>query len=199
MCVSRSGVFYFAQIAGRLGGDSPLWRPVSTQTSAGRRCAPASCAAMITCANSACDTASTARRRLCTTVSRPGAIQAMPGRPGILSAFAHAATMRCTTATASSSRRWVSSGDSAPNAASPPTFGPDWPVSKDRDRPLSPTAPSFRRGGIAREQVNRAHAREPWRRHFCCPAIFAQKRINPGQKRGRNRVQIGHKRSVRHE
>ena len=147
MCVSRSGVFYFAQIAGRLGGDSPLWRLVSTQTSAGRRCAPASCAAMITCANSACDTASTARRRLCTTVSRPGAIQAMPGRPGILSAFAHAATMRCTTATASSSRRWVSSGDSAPNAASPPTFGPDWPVSKDRDRPLFPTAPSFRRGG----------------------------------------------------
>ena len=120
MCVSRSGVFYFAQIAGRLGGDSPLWRPVSTQTSAGRRCAPASCAAMATCASSACDTASTARRRQCITVFRPGAIQAMPGRPGILSAFARAATMRCTTATASSSRRWVSSGDSAPNAASPP-------------------------------------------------------------------------------
>ena len=121
MCVSRSGVFYFAQIAGRLGGDSPLWRPVSTQTSAGRRFAPASFAAMITCASSACDTASTARRRLCTTVFRPGAIQAMPGRPGILSAFARAATMRCTTATASSSRRWASSGDSAPNAASPPS------------------------------------------------------------------------------
>lgn len=120
MCVSRSGVFYFAQIAGRLGGDSPLWRPASTQTSAGRRCAPASCAAMTTCASSACDTASTARRRPCTTVSRPGATQAMPGRPGILSAFAHAATMRCTTETASSSRRWASSGDSAPSDASPP-------------------------------------------------------------------------------
>lgn len=199
MCVSRSGVFYFAQIAGRLGGDSPLWRPVSTQTSAGRRCAPASCAAMITCANSACDTASTARRRLCTTVSRPGAIQAMPGRPGILSAFAHAATMRCTTATASSSRRWVSSGDSAPNAASPPTFGPDWPVSKDRDRQLSPTAPSFRCGGIAREQSNRARARKPWRRIFWDAQILREKAKLSRPNSGRKRVQSGHKRSVKHE
>lgn len=175
MCVSRSGVFYFAQIAGRLGGDSPLWRPVSTQTSAGRRCAPASCAAMITCANSACDTASTARRRLCTTVSRPGAIQAMPGRPGILSAFAHAATMRCTTATASSSRRWVSSGDSAPNAASPPTFGPDWPVSKDRDRPLSPTAPSFRRGGDRAGTKQSGARTETLEADFLGRADFARK------------------------
>lgn len=125
MCVSRSGVFYFAQIAGRLGGDSPLWRPVSTQTSAGRRCAPASCAAMITYASSACDTASTARRRPCITVSRPGAIQAMPGRPGILSAFARAATMRCTTATASSSRRWASSGGGAPGKGCPPPLKTD--------------------------------------------------------------------------
>lgn len=125
MCVSRSGVFYFAQIAGRLGGDSALWRPVSTQTSAGRRCAPASCAAMITYASSACDTASTARRRPCITVSRPGAIQAMPGRPGILSAFARAATMRCTTATASSSRRWASSGGGAPGKGCPPPLKTD--------------------------------------------------------------------------
>ena len=120
VCVlfAGSGSFCFA---GLLGGDSPLWRPASKQTSAGRRCAPASCAAMTTCASSACDTASTARRRPCTTVSRPGATQAMPGRPGILSAFARDATTRCTTATASSSRRWASSGDSAPSGASPPS------------------------------------------------------------------------------